>query len=213
MNDHAPQLTSAEQGFLDEVCEGHPRSRVPEPPHQLVERHATGTPDAVALRHGDRSLTFAELNARANRLSRFLTARGLGAESRAVVCVEPSVDAVVALLAILKAGASYVPLDPSYPPAHLRTILDDTQPELIITTRRLSPELTGTVETLLLGEFATRLSTYGDDDLRRAVEPARTAYVYYTSGTTGKPKGVMASYANLASYVAAARERYGFTRA
>ncbi len=212
MSDNA-QEHATEHGFLDEVCEGRPRAGVPESPHELVERHAVLSPDAVALRHRDRSMTFADLNARANRLSRFLSARGIGAESRVVVAVEPGLDIVVALLAILKAGAVYVPLDPAYPAAHLRTILDDTKPSLVIATRCLSPELSDGVETLLLDEADAWLPSCEDGNPGRLTEPDRTAYVFYTSGTTGKPKGVMASYANLASYVAAARERYGFTSA
>ncbi|HEX4340553.1 MAG TPA: amino acid adenylation domain-containing protein [Polyangiaceae bacterium] len=213
MSEHAHQLTSAEHDFLDAVCEGRPRSSPPEHPHLLIERHARTRPDSIAVRHREHRLSFDDLNRRANRLSHLLRAKGVGPESRVVVCVTPGFDIVVALLAILKAGASYVPLDPGYPAAHLRTILDDTRPALIIATTRLAPDVVRGIETLILAESKALLAMYPDVDPARAVEPGATAYVYYTSGTTGAPKGVMASYANLASYVAAARERYDLTSA
>jgi amino acid adenylation domain-containing protein len=220
MNDHAHQLASSNrnfrdevwnQSFLDEVCEGRPRVAVPEPPHRLIERHAAQAQDRVAVRHRDGQLTFGELNRRANQLAHFFTTRGIGPESRVVVCTEPSFDVLIALLATLKAGATYVPLDPAYPVAHARTILEDTRPELIVATRALPQELAAGTETLVLGESSVALSVFPQNDPVYEGNPEATAYVYYTSGTTGKPKGVMASYANLASYVAAARERYGFT--
>ncbi|HVW28133.1 MAG TPA: amino acid adenylation domain-containing protein [Polyangiaceae bacterium] len=210
MNEHAHQLTSTERNFLDEVCEGHPRTKMPDDPHRLVEGHAAAAPDRVAVRHRDAELTFGALNRRANQLAHFLTARGIGPESRVVVRAEPSFDAVVALLAILKAGAAYVPLDPAYPAAHAQNILDDTRPALILASRRLPPELATDAETLVLDERSPSLVGFPEHDPVRDANAAATAYVYYTSGTTGKPKGVMASFANLACYVGAARERYAF---
>jgi len=212
MNDHAHRLNSAEQSFLDEVCEGRPRPRTPDYPHRLFELHAASTPDCVAVRHRDGQLTFGELNRRANRLAHFLAARGIGPGSRVVVCVTPGFDVVVSLLAILKAGAGYVPLDPAFPPAHLGTIVGDTRPELIIATRPLPAVVANDTEMLVLDESRPALSVFPDRNPPEEVHDETTAYVYYTSGTTGKPKGVVASYANLACYVGAARERYGFTK-
>ncbi|HEX3598152.1 MAG TPA: AMP-binding protein, partial [Polyangiaceae bacterium] len=213
MNDHAHQLPSSEQELLDEVCEGRPRRVSPAPPIELVERFARDKPDATAVHYGGERLTYSELNRRANRLAHWLIARRMGRERRIVVRVEPSFDVVVVLLAILKTGAAYVPVDPAYPAAHLRAILDDTGAELMLeTTRREAREATGT-ESFGLDELEDALGGFSGENLSHPVDTAATAYVFYTSGTTGAPKGVMASYANLASYIAAARERYDFTSA
>ncbi|HEU4412485.1 MAG TPA: amino acid adenylation domain-containing protein [Polyangiaceae bacterium] len=206
-----PLLTPAERCWLESVSEGPSRPPPPEPLHRLVERNAAATPDAVAVRYRDQSLTYAELNRRANRLARYLQAEGAGAERPVAVCVEPSFDIAVALLAVLKAGAIYVPVDPTYPPTRIRDILSDTTPKAVLSRRHL-------VEKLDLGEFGpialddeeALAGELGGDDLGLEVGPGQTAYIYYTSGTTGKPKGVMASHANLATYIHVARGRYGF---
>ncbi|HEU4536845.1 MAG TPA: AMP-binding protein, partial [Polyangiaceae bacterium] len=208
-----PLLTPEEQAWLEAACEGRARPLPAEPAHRLFERRAAEDPGAVAVRYRDEALTYGELNRRANRLARHLVAAGLGAESRVAVCVEPSFDIAVALLGVLKAGAVYVPVDPTYPAARVRAIVDDTRPALVVSRGRL-------VERLGLGEFAVFsfddeervLGDRAGDDLGVAVDPNQTAYIYYTSGTTGKPKGVMASHANLTAYVDVARERYGITR-
>jgi len=212
MTERATRLTSEQRLWLDSVCEGPRRALPPELPHVRVERHARAAPDAVALRYRDRSLTYGELNRQANRLAHFLTARGIGAESKVVVCLEPGFGVLVALLGILKAGAAFVPLDPTYPAAHLRTILSDTQPKLVVTDRRPRDAFSfGAFPHLSLDDPEHLLADLPDDDPGLTVPRTSTAYVYYTSGTTGKPKGIMASHANLASYVAAAHERYLFT--
>lgn len=212
MTEIATRLTSEQRLWLDSICEGRRRAVPAEAPHLRIERHARASPDAVALRHRDRSITYGELNRRANRLAGHLVARGIGAESRVVVCVEPGLDILVALLGILKAGAVYVPLDPSYPAAHLRTIVSDTQPRLVVTDRAPRDAFPFGASPLLAMDASDELlADFSDENLGLPVVPSATAYVYYTSGTTGKPKGIMASYANLASYVAAARERYELT--
>lgn len=206
-----PLLTREERRWLESVGEGAHCDLPSEPLHRIFEQNAAASPDAVALKYRDRSLSYAELNRRANRLARHLLAQGAGAECRVAVCVEPSFDIAVALLGILKAGAVYVPVDPTYPPARVRDIVSDTTPKLVITRRHL-------VERLGLGEFTTLelddeeavLGGQNGDDLEVEIAPGQTAYIYYTSGTTGRPKGVMASHANLVTYIHAARDRYGF---
>ncbi len=179
-------------------------------PHERFEGYAARTPSATAVRYRDQSLTYGELNRCANRLSRYLTSRGIGRESRVVVCVQPSFDALIALLGILKAGAAYVPLDPTHPAAHVQSIVDDTHPALVLVNGAPNPVFAD-ANVLALDVSSGLLSECSSEDPERPVDREATAYVYYTSGTTGKPKGVMASYANLASYVAVARERYGFS--
>ncbi|HEV8550990.1 MAG TPA: amino acid adenylation domain-containing protein, partial [Polyangiaceae bacterium] len=173
-----------------------------------IERVAAKTPDAVALRFGDRTLTYAALNRSANRVAHELIARGIGSGCRVMACAEPSLAAVVALLGIWKAGAAYVPLDPGLPQARIRAILDDTRPALVLAQGHLLEKLH------FVGLDAVALEGFESENDARTSNPALTtapealAYVFFTSGTTGTPKGVMGSYANLFFYVDAARRRY-----
>jgi amino acid adenylation domain-containing protein len=199
---------AAEHRFIERACDGGTRTAPLTPVHELAEQQALRAPDAVALRFRDDVLTYGELNRRANRVAHELLGRGVGGGCRVVVCVEPSFDVVVALLGVLKAGAAYVPLDPSYPAARLGAILDDTRPELVLTQTPL-------LERLELGDAPRiALDVLAADDGERWENPAvdleadQLATVFYTSGTTGTPKGVMASHANLFHYVSSAVERY-----
>ena len=180
------------------------------PAHELFELWANAVPNATALRFREQALSYGELNAKANQLVHWLKASGVGAEDRVVVCVDPGFEIIVALLAVLKLGAVYVPLDPSYPSARVQLMLDDTQPSIVVTLSALRSSLP--LGRLLVLELDTALGLpdFPDHDPNIVVEPSQTAYVYYTSGTTGTPKGVMASQANLASYLGSARRRYGF---
>jgi amino acid adenylation domain-containing protein len=180
--------------------------------HEQFERHAAARPDATAVRFRDARLSYAELNARANQLARFVASRGVTREDRVVVCVEPGFEIAVALLAILKAGAVYVPIDPSYPVARIQVMLEDTAPSLLLTHSDLAGklELAG-LELVQLDRQQAELESLETHNLKVSCAPEQTAYVYYTSGTTGVPKGVMASQANLASYIGSAQERYGFS--
>jgi amino acid adenylation domain-containing protein len=178
--------------------------------HERFELWAHSTPNATALRFCERTLSYGELNVQANQLAHHLRARGVGAEDRVVVCVEPGFEIIVALLAILKLGAVYVPLDPSYPRARIQAMLEDTQPRVVVTHSELQSCLpVGQPEVLPL-DRGLPLAELPEHDLNVSVDPSQTAYVYYTSGTTGTPKGVMASHANLTSYLGSARRRYGF---
>ena len=155
-------------------------------------------------------LSYAELNRRANRLANRIVALGAAPGACVVVCSEPSLDSAVALLAILKAGAVYVPLDPSYPEARARVILDDTRPAVVLTRAAHAGRLAGSYETVALDavDLSDELAVPPAIDLA----PTDLAYIFYTSGTTGRPKGVMATHANLAHYLQAARDRYDSRR-
>lgn len=179
--------------------------------HEMFELRASAAPAATAVRFKNERLSYGELNARANQLAHQLRRLGVGRASHVVVCVEPSFDIVVALLAIFKAGAVYVPLDPGYPPARIAAILEDTSPTLVVTSSALAEKLPfGSRATLELDTGGTWLSELPAHNPGLQLEPERTATIFYTSGTTGTPKGVMASQANVTSYVGLAQARYGF---
>ncbi|SOD64138.1 amino acid adenylation domain-containing protein [Streptomyces zhaozhouensis] len=166
--------------------------------HELFERQVARTPDAVALRAADGStVSYAELNARANRLARRLRARGVGVESRVGVLLRRGPDLVVALLAVLKAGAAYLPLDPAHPAARLATLLREADARLVLTEPGLTDRLAGSP--------ARPLSVEADGEsganLGATASPEALAYLVYTSGSTGTPKGVMVEHRNLVNYI------------
>jgi amino acid adenylation domain-containing protein len=183
------------------------------PIHALIARHVATTPRAPALRFRDRTLDYAGLEIQSNRLAHALVAAGVGAESRIVVCLEPGFDIAVALLGILKSGAVYVPLDPNYPPARIEAILDDTRPAVVLSRAPLIEKLglMGRHPTLLLDADADDIAAHAPGAPVIDIALSQTAYIFYTSGTTGKPKGVMASHGNLIHYILSAQRRYAFS--
>ncbi|MFI6610874.1 amino acid adenylation domain-containing protein [Streptomyces sp. NPDC050507] len=182
------------------------------PPTTLIgpiEAQVARTPDATALVYGDVSLTYAELNTRANRLARHL--RTLGARPGAVVAVAVprSVELIVSLLAVLKAGAAYLPLDPEYPAERITYMLRDAAPVCVITDRadRLTDDAT-TARVVLDG---LDVSGYPWCDPSRPLTPAHPAYVIYTSGSTGRPKGVVVSHGAIDNRLRWMQDAYGLT--
>ncbi len=156
----------------------------------LFERQAAATPDAVAVLCEGESRTYAQLNARANRLARELIRRGAGPESVVGLALPRSADLVAGLLGVLKSGAAYLPIDPRYPSARLAHVLADARPELVVTTTGTASVVGGGgIELLYLDE--TDLETGPANDLAESrLLPGNLAYVLYTSGSTGTPKGV-----------------------
>ena len=163
----------------------------------LFEERVRATPDAVSVVGGGTSLTYDELNRRANRLARRLVALGAGPERHVALCLERNVDKLVAVLAILKSGAAYVPLDPTHPADRLARILADSAPLALLAHRGLLESLPATDVALLVLDddgCAAQLARESDADLALAADAARLAYVIYTSGSTGQPKGVMVEH-------------------
>ncbi len=203
-------LPADERQRLDALGRGEAARADDELAHARFARLAAAAPDAIAVRHRDAQLSYGELAARASQLARVLIARGVTAEARVAVCVEPGLDIAVALLAVLAAGAVYVPVDPTYPPARIAAILEDTRPAQLVTHRALIDRLALAAHpTLALddADTAQALDAASREPLAIGIAPEHTAYIYFTSGTTGKPKGVMASHGNLAFYLRSARER------
>jgi len=162
--------------------------------HELFERQAVATPDAVALIFEGERLSYQELNRRANQLAHYLRALGLRRGARVGICLERSPAMIAGLLGILKAGGAYLPLDPEYPKERLAFMLADAQPEMVVTTQSLLENLPESVrDRVVIYPEITQTTSVA------SVEPVETfgedlAYVIYTSGSTGQPKGVMISH-------------------
>ncbi|HEB86841.1 MAG TPA: amino acid adenylation domain-containing protein, partial [Gammaproteobacteria bacterium] len=157
---------------------------------QLFEAQAARSPEAVALVHEDRQLSYADLNTRANRLAHYLIEQGVGPDTLVALCLERSFDLVLAVLGILKAGGAYVPLDPGYPQERLAFMLEDTQAPVLITQTSLQGVLPSHKATVLCLDNGDPLAGYAEDNPAIRTESHHLAYINYTSGSTGKPKGV-----------------------
>ncbi|RGC69156.1 Linear gramicidin synthase subunit D [Micromonospora sp. MW-13] len=174
-----------------------------------VQRQAAATPGAVALVCDGAELTYAELNAAANRLARLLVARGVGPETRVALALPRSMDLLVAVLAVLKSGAAYVPVDTGYPAARIAYLLTDAEPALVLTgadTAALVPGDALVLDPLTASDLDAADLT--DADRAAPLRPEHPAYVLYTSGSTGRPKGVVVEHRSVAAYLAWARDAY-----
>ncbi|MGW8847676.1 amino acid adenylation domain-containing protein [Streptomyces xiamenensis] len=175
-----------------------PRTEVPPVPvHEMVAARAAATPDAVAVVAGDQRLTYAELNLRANRLAHRL--RDLGVEPDVCVglCAERSLEMVTALLGILKAGGTYVPLDPEFPAARLEYMLKQVAAPLVLTTERVADRVPDGPWDVLDLERPQPAGPGRDSDPVSGVGPDNGCYVIFTSGSTGRPKGVLTRHRNV----------------
>jgi amino acid adenylation domain-containing protein len=198
------------------VLEAWNRTERPYPPgvcmHELFEAQVERTPGAVAVSFQGERVTYAELNARANRLAHHLRALGVGPEVRVAVCINRGVDTLVALLAVLKAGGGYVPLDPGNPDDRLRYLLADSAPAVLLTGGPIAARLAGAGVPLVdLGDLGA-WDAYPASDPGRAevgVGPEHLAYVIYTSGSTGRPKGVLVQHGSFVNLLAVTRAAFG----
>ncbi|MEN3326965.1 MAG: hypothetical protein V7638_1772 [Acidobacteriota bacterium] len=160
--------------------------------HQLFQEQAKLTPNDVAIGSDTSRLTFAELNARANQLAHYLRKRGVGPEVRVAICVERSVEMIVGLLAILKAGGTYVPLEAGFPAERIAFIQADSQARVMLTQQRLSLSWTG--ETIYLDSDWPEIARETPEAPVELASSENSAHVIYTSGSTGQPKGVVSSH-------------------
>lgn len=165
--------------------------------HELFETEATRRPEAIALQMGAETLTYGALEARANRLAHTLRARGMGRGGLVAVCLDRGFDLVVALLASVKAGAAYIPLDPRQPAPRLARTLEDVAAPLIVTTRAHRALFGEAAAVLVLDALADGIADGdgdGDQRLPRDIDATAACYVIFTSGSTGRPKGVVLSH-------------------
>ncbi|MET8091481.1 amino acid adenylation domain-containing protein [Micromonospora sp. NPDC005220] len=202
-------LVGDERRLLDEFGHG-PRGEADVLLPGLLERQAALTPEAPALVEGDRTYSYAELNALANRLARRLIAAGAGPEQRIAVLLPRSAELVVALLAVLKSGAAYVPVDPDYPAERIAFMLADAAPALVLASPEtdVPPGTPALDATEVLRTAAPDPGDPSDADRSHPLDPAHPAYVIYTSGSTGRPKGVAVTHRSVAVYLQCARDSY-----
>ena len=165
--------------------------------HELFEAQAEKTPDAVAVVYEDATLSYGELNRRANQLAHYLRELGVGPDQRVAICLGRSLEMIVGLLGVLKAGGAYVPLDPVYPIERMRSMLEDSMPAVLLTQMDLQGQFDGISDSLQMVDLAadaSQLRTRPDtnpDRLSIGLNPEHLAYLIYTSGSTGLSKGVM----------------------
>lgn len=175
----------------------------------LIEQQVDRTPTAMAVVLEDHSLTYAELNHKANRLAQWLRSRGVGPERRVGVCLDRSLDLVVALFAILKAGGAYVPIDPAYPIARRRQVAIDAGLALLLVTGEVRPsDEDFPMPVQPVGVLEGELHCFAGGNVSGAVSPDQAAYVIFTSGSTGTPKGVVVSHDALTRHVVTMTEAY-----
>jgi surfactin family lipopeptide synthetase A len=207
-----PMLSAAEQRQFAEwnrTETSYPRELCM---HELVEAQAARTPNAVAVENSGESLTYRDLNDRANQLAHFLAKRGIGPESKVGICLRRSLELPVALLAVLKAGAACVPLDPAYPKERLTYMLEDSQTPLVLTQAGLLAEVTDfDAEVVNLGADWKLFAGESRENVRSGVKPENLAYVIYTSGSTGKPRGVLLTHCGLVNHNVAAAQLFGLS--
>ena len=177
--------------------------------YELVSDQAEQAPDSIAVVHGERHLTFRELNERANQLAVYLRNKGVAKDIPVGICLKRSVELTVALLGVMKAGGACLPLDPDYPDERLAYMLEDSHASVLLTQPRLVPELgVARPEVVHFGSDWKMLDGCSRENPTQPANPKNLAYVIYTSGSTGKPRGVLLEHGGLVNHHLAAIKLY-----
>ncbi|HEX6804484.1 MAG TPA: amino acid adenylation domain-containing protein [Terriglobales bacterium] len=206
-----PILTAAEREMIlvdwNATRSEYPRRACAQ---ELFELQAGRTPDKVAATFGNETITYAELNARANQLARFLRATGVGPEKPVGVYLERGLNMLVALLGILKAGGAYIPLDPAYPAERIAFILEDSAASLLIAQQSLLASIAGvTAKVICIDSEWKEIARESSDNPQSTAAPENLAYILYTSGSTGKPKGVQIEHRSLVNFLVSVQKEPG----
>jgi len=179
---------------------------------ELFEKQVAKTPSQIAVCYRECKLSYGELNQRANQLAHYLKRQGVGLESRVGVCLGRSLDALVAVLGVFKAGAAYIPLDPEYPAERLLYMVADSQVKLLLAGKDNIEKLAGGATTsICLDEAWSEIEQENDSNPDLLIDVRNLAYVIYTSGSTGYPKGVMVEHGSLANLLAASCKEFDFS--
>jgi amino acid adenylation domain-containing protein len=181
--------------------------------HQRFEAQVENTPDAVAIVSDDGRLTYRELNSRANQLAHYLRELGVGPEAVVGICMERSLEMVVAIFGVLKAGGAYVPLDPAYPKERLSFMLEDSRSLLLLTQQRLFERLPGGKAWVIFVDAGWEaVATRNQENPVSSTRPGNLAYAIYTSGSTGRPKGVMISHRAIDNHMLWMQDEFPLTK-
>ncbi len=180
--------------------------------HQLFETQVERTPNAIAVIYEDVQLTYRELNVRANQLAHYLQRIGVGPEVLVALCIERSLEMMIGLLGILKAGGTYMPLDPTYPSERLAFMMTDAEPLVLVTQQHLVAYLpTHETKVICLDSDVALLEQQSQANLTSTVTPDNLAYVIYTSGSTGRPKGVQILQRAVVNFLTSMQSQPGLT--
>jgi amino acid adenylation domain-containing protein len=210
----AEMLSPADKEFLAEVGRGPTRPIRESTIVQEFEARVRESPDSVAVVVAGVETGYAELNARANRLAALLRERGVEAGTRIGLCLRRNVDVPTAILAVLKTGAAYVPLDTAHPPARVAEIAADAGVRAVIAHAEAGKTVSEVgVPVVTLDDVREELAAMPDHDPPLAAKPGDVAYVIYTSGSTGKPKGVLLEHRGVVNFIDSTRDLFGLTPA
>jgi aspartate racemase len=207
-----PLLTTRERQQI--VVQWNETSAEPAPDvclQDLFTSQARRTPQQLSLIAGNERLTYRELDRRSNQLARYLQDLGVGPEMPVGLYFEPSIEMIVGILAVLKAGGACVPLDPNYPAERIEYVLQDTKLRVFLTQRHLQSQMPASagIDVFYVDSGWSRVEHHSTDPVRSGVKPENLAYLIYTSGSTGKPKGVEVTHRNLVHSTHARKLYYG----
>ena len=207
-----PLLTEAEEQQLAEWSNSSEEYAREACLHQLFEAQVERTPEAVAVKFGEQEISYRELNGRANQLAHYLQGLGLGPETLVALYLDRSAEMVIAILAVLKAGAAYLPLDLSSPAERVAFMLQDAGASVLVTQDRFLADLSaaGAVKLVCLDTEQARIAEQSAAPLASGIGPENLAYVIYTSGSSGAPKGTLITHANVTRLLAATRDVFHF---
>jgi len=197
--------------------EGPPRCVNQVKTHQslqaLFEEVVRSTPDTMAVVFGERSLTYAELNCRANQFARYLRDKGIGPDRLVALCLDRSLELVIAVMGVIKSGGAYLPLDPAYPPERLKYMLEDAEPAIVVTQSGWKGALSSPrTESIAIDDISATIRQLPDGNLSEvdtAVTGLNLVYVIYTSGSTGRPKGVSMAHHSMVNLIRWHRVTFG----